>query len=147
MNLLERLQAEKNLTYLFISHDLRAVRHLSDRVAVMYLGKIVELAPVDTLFERAQHPYTRMLLGAAPSVHASHAPFSRAIAVVGDPPSPTNPPSGCRFRTRCPFAFERCTSEVPKLYDVGLAHTSACHLVVESAVGIQGESYVEQTQS
>jgi oligopeptide/dipeptide ABC transporter ATP-binding protein len=147
LKLLQNLKRELKLSMLFLSHDLGVVRHVADRVAVMYLGKIVELAPVDTLFERAQHPYTRMLLGAAPSVHAGHAPFSRAIAVVGDPPSPTNPPSGCRFRTRCPFAFERCTSEVPRLYDVGLAHSSACHLVVENVVEVRGESYVEQTQS
>jgi peptide/nickel transport system ATP-binding protein/oligopeptide transport system ATP-binding protein len=147
LKLLQHLKQELKLSMLFLSHDLGVVRHVADRVAVMYLGKIVELAPVDTLFERAQHPYTRMLLGAAPSVHAGRAPFSRAIAVIGDPPSPTNPPSGCRFRTRCPFAFERCTSEEPRLYDVGVAHRSACHLVVENPVGVHGENHVEQSQS
>jgi oligopeptide/dipeptide ABC transporter ATP-binding protein len=147
LKLLQDLKQELKLSMLFLSHDLGVVRHVADRVAVMYLGKIVELAAVDTLFERAQHPYTRMLLGAAPSVHGERAPFSRAIAIVGDPPSPTNPPSGCRFRTRCPFAFERCTSEVPRLYDVGAGHRSACHLVVEPAAGVNGESDVERIQA
>jgi len=146
LKLLRDLKQELKLSMLFLSHDLGVVRHVADRVAVMYLGKIVELAAVDTLFERAQHPYTRMLLGAAPSMHGDRAPFSRAIPVVGDPPSPTRPPSGCRFRTRCPFVYERCTSEVPKLYDVDIGHRSACHLVLEPAPWVNGASDVERTR-
>jgi oligopeptide transport system ATP-binding protein len=103
------------------------VRHIADRVAVMYLGKIVETAPTDILFDQAQHPYTRMLLSAAPSARA--APQRRGIEVIGDPPPPTNPPSGCRFRTRCPFAFDRCAAEEPALVEVAPYHRSACHLV------------------
>jgi oligopeptide/dipeptide ABC transporter ATP-binding protein len=129
LKLLQELKQELKLAMLFLSHDLGVVRHVADRVAVMYLGKLVELAPVDRLFEHAQHPYTRMLLRAAPSVRIEGTAFSRAIEVVGEPPSPTNPPSGCRFRTRCPFAFARCASEEPALYDVGAGHRSACHLV------------------
>jgi oligopeptide/dipeptide ABC transporter ATP-binding protein len=147
LKLLQELKQELKLSMLLLSHDLGVVRHVADRVAVMYLGKIVELAAVDALFEQAQHPYTRMLLGAAPSVHGDGAPFSRAISVVGDPPSPTNPPSGCRFRTRCPFAFERCTSEEPKLYDVGVGHRSACHLVVEPRPSVNGERDAKPTRA
>jgi oligopeptide/dipeptide ABC transporter ATP-binding protein len=144
LKLLQELKRELKLSMLFLSHDLGVVRHVADRVAVMYLGKIVELAPVDTLFRRAQHPYTRMLLGAAPSVHGGRVPFEEVIPVVGDPPSPTNPPSGCRFRTRCPFAFDRCTSEVPRLYDVGPGHRSACHLTTDAAAGVDGKRMLSE---
>jgi peptide/nickel transport system ATP-binding protein/oligopeptide transport system ATP-binding protein len=131
LKLLQTLKRELKLAMLFLSHDLGVVRHIADRVAVMYLGKIVEMAPVDALFEQAQHPYTRMLLSAAPSARADRASPVRAIEVIGDPPSPTNPPSGCRFRTRCPFAYDRCAVEEPPLYEVGRQHRSACHLVVD----------------
>lgn len=134
LKLLQDLKRELKLSMLFLSHDLGVVRQVADRVAVMYLGKIVELAPVETIFNQAQHPYTRMLLSAAPSGRAGRAPTG-AIEVVGDPPSPTNPPSGCRFRTRCPFAYKRCTSEEPRLYAVGPGHRSACHLVEDGAAG------------
>ena len=145
LKLLQDLKRELKLSMLFLSHDLGVVRHVADRVAVMYLGKIVELAPVDTLFGHAQHPYTRMLLSAAPSVHADRATPSRAIEVVGDPPSPTNPPSGCRFRTRCPFVYKRCTSEEPKLYDVGPGHRSACHLVEDGDLAVNGDRHVSRS--
>jgi oligopeptide/dipeptide ABC transporter ATP-binding protein len=135
LKLLRDLKRELKLSMLFLSHDLGVVRQVADRVAVMYLGKIVELAPVETIFNQAQHPYTRMLLSAAPSVRADRALLKGAIEVVGDPPSPTDPPSGCRFRTRCPFAYKRCTSEEPKLYDVGPGHRSACHLVEDGPPG------------
>jgi peptide/nickel transport system ATP-binding protein len=135
LKLLQDLKRELKLSMLFLSHDLGVVRQVADRVAVMYLGKIVELAPVETIFNQAQHPYTRMLLSAAPSVRAGRALPTGAIEVVGDPPSPTNPPSGCRFRTRCPFAYKRCTSEEPRLYAVGPGHRSACHLVEDGAAG------------
>jgi oligopeptide transport system ATP-binding protein len=127
LNLLQTLKRELKLAMLFLSHDLGVVRHIADRVAVMYLGKIVETAPTDILFDQAQHPYTRMLLSAAPSARA--APQRRGIEVIGDPPPPTNPPSGCRFRTRCPFAFDRCAAEEPALVEVAPYHRSACHLV------------------
>jgi peptide/nickel transport system ATP-binding protein/oligopeptide transport system ATP-binding protein len=127
LNLLQTLKCELKLAMLFLSHDLGVVRHIADRVAVMYLGKIVETAPTDILFDQAQHPYTRMLLSAAPSARA--APQRRGIEVIGDPPPPTNPPSGCRFRTRCPFAFDRCAAEEPALVEVAPYHRSACHLV------------------
>jgi oligopeptide/dipeptide ABC transporter ATP-binding protein len=129
LKLLQTLKRELKLAMLFLSHDLGVVRFIADRVAVMYLGKIVETGPVETLFEQAQHPYTRMLLAAAPSARHEGASPAGAVEVQGDPPSPTNPPSGCRFRTRCPFAFDRCASEEPALYEVGPQHRSACHLV------------------
>jgi oligopeptide/dipeptide ABC transporter ATP-binding protein len=132
LKLLQQLKRELKLAMLFLSHDLGVVRFIADRVAVMYVGKIVEIAPVAELFERPLHPYTRLLLSAAPSarkVATKHAIDEHAIEVIGDPPSPTNPPSGCRFRTRCPFAFDRCAVEEPPLYEAGPDHRHACHLV------------------
>jgi peptide/nickel transport system ATP-binding protein len=128
LELLRQCKQELKLTMLFLSHDLGVVRHIADRVAVMYLGKIVEIAPVATLFGQARHPYTRMLLGAALSVHPGGAAGQPGIEAIGDPPSPIDPPSGCRFRTRCPFAFERCATEEPLLNEVAPSHRSACHL-------------------
>jgi peptide/nickel transport system ATP-binding protein len=127
VNLLSDLQDELGLALLFISHDLAIVEHLTHRVAVMYLGKIVELAERATLFARSHHPYTRALLSAVP-VPDPDAQRQRII-LTGDVPSPINPPSGCRFHTRCPFAFDRCLVEEPLLRPVGEAgHLSACHL-------------------
>ena len=126
INLLEDLQAKFGLTYLFIAHDLSVVEHISDRVAVMYLGRIVELTDRRTLFARSHHPYTRALLSAVP-VPDPDAPRNRMI-LTGDVPSPINPPSGCRFHTRCPFAFDRCRTEEPQLRSVGTGHQTACHL-------------------
>jgi peptide/nickel transport system ATP-binding protein len=127
VNLLADLQAELGLTLLFISHDLAIVEHLTHRVAVMYLGKIVELADRQALFARSHHPYTRALLSAVP-VPDPTAKRQRII-LTGDVPSPIHPPSGCRFHTRCPFAFERCRTEEPALRPVdGGGHLSACHL-------------------
>lgn len=126
INLLADLQAELGLTLLFISHDLAIVEHLTHRVAVMYLGKIVELADRKTLFGSSHHPYTRALLSAVP-VPDPTAKRQRII-LTGDVPSPINPPSGCRFHTRCPFAFDRCRTEEPVLRSVGAGHQSACHL-------------------
>ena len=125
LNLLKQLKTELKLSMLFLSHDLGVVRFIADRVAVMYLGKIVEIGPVESLFAGPRHPYTRVLLSAAPSVHRAGA---TAIDVIGEPPQPTDPPSGCRFRTRCPFAFERCGSEEPKLRIGAPGHLFACHL-------------------
>ena len=126
INLLVDLQDELGLALLFISHDLATVEHLTHRVAVMYLGKIVELCDRKTLFSRSHHPYTRALLSAVP-VPDPLAPRNRMI-LTGDVPSPINPPSGCRFHTRCPYAFDRCRTEEPNLRSVGAGHTSACHL-------------------
>ena len=125
LQLLERLRDERGLAYLFISHDLGVVRHISDAVAVMYLGVFVERAPTAALYERPLHPYTRALLAAAPVANPK---LRRTRAPLpGDPPSPLNPPSGCRFRTRCPFATERCATEVPTLRQLELGHWVACH--------------------
>ncbi len=127
VNLLSDLQDELGLALLFISHDLAIVEHLTHRVAVMYLGKIVELADRSTLFASSHHPYTRALLSAVP-VPDPTAQRQRII-LTGDVPSPINPPSGCRFHTRCPFVFDRCRSEEPVLRPVGEpGHLSACHL-------------------
>jgi peptide/nickel transport system ATP-binding protein len=126
INLLADLQDELGLALLFISHDLATVEHLTHRVAVMYLGKIVELADRRTLFAESHHPYTRALLSAVP-VPDPTAKRQRII-LTGDVPSPINPPSGCRFHTRCPFVFDRCRVEEPLLREVGAGHVSACHL-------------------
>jgi oligopeptide/dipeptide ABC transporter ATP-binding protein len=116
LNLLADLRNEKGLAYLFITHDLRVVRHLSTRVAVMYLGQIVEIGATDELFESPAHPYTRALLSAVPSL--TREPRIAAARARGDVPSPTNPPSGCHFHTRCPEAFEPCAKEKPPLFSI-----------------------------
>ncbi|MGD0432027.1 MAG: oligopeptide/dipeptide ABC transporter ATP-binding protein [Acetobacteraceae bacterium] len=135
INLLVDLQDELGLALLFISHDLATVEHLTHRVAVMYLGKIVEICDRRTLFSASHHPYTRALLSAVP-VPDPTAKRQRII-LTGDVPSPINPPSGCRFHTRCPFAFDRCRVEEPVLRNVGSAHQSACHLTHEPGAGIE----------
>ena len=127
LNLLQDLQEEMGLTYLFISHDLSVVKHLSNRIAVMYLGKIVELASSDDLFANQAHPYTQALLSAIPIPSIDAKP--KRILLQGDVPSPKNPPSGCRFHTRCPYATDRCRPEEPQLHDIGGGHLAACHLV------------------
>ncbi len=127
INLLTRLQREFGLTYLFISHDLRVVRHVADRVAVMYLGRIVEIADKATLYKSPQHPYTKALLSAVPA-HRPGAVRTRT-EVVGEVASARNVPSGCRYHPRCPYAMEICKTQDPELYDLGGSHRSACHLV------------------
>jgi peptide/nickel transport system ATP-binding protein len=125
LNLFMKLRAELDLTYLFISHDLGVVEHLSDRVVIMYLGRVVEQAPSEEVFARANHPYTASLLASVPRIEAR----KRAFAVVqGEIPSPLNPPSGCHFHPRCPHATARCSVEVPKLREIAPGHFSACHL-------------------
>ena len=128
VNLLSDLQDKLGLALLFISHDLAIVEHLTHRVAVMYLGKIVEMADRRALFATPHHPYTRALLSAVPVPDPTIK--RQRIILKGDVPSPINPPSGCRFHTRCPFVFDRCRSEEPLLRDVGLGRKSACHLDV-----------------
>jgi len=126
VNLLSDLQDELGLALLFISHDLAIVEHLTHRVAVMYLGKIVEVADRRTLFAESHHPYTQALLSAVPVPDPTIK--RQRMILTGDVPSPINPPSGCRFHTRCPFAFDRCRTEEPALKAVGDGHMSACHL-------------------
>ena len=128
VNLLEDLQERLDLTYLFIAHDLSMVRHICKRVAVMYLGVIMELAERDELYENPQHPYTQALLSAVPIPHPRTARQRQRIVLEGDVPSPINPPSGCRFHTRCPIAAEICSEERPVWRDLGGEHFVACHL-------------------
>jgi peptide/nickel transport system ATP-binding protein len=125
LNLFMRLRRELDLTYLFISHDLGVVEHLSDRVVIMYLGRVVEEADTETVFRRPNHPYTRSLLDSVPRIENRKRAFS---VVKGEIPSPLNPPPGCHFHPRCPLAMERCRVEVPKLREIAPGQRSACHL-------------------
>ena len=125
LNLFIKLRDELDLTYLFISHDLGVVRHLADRVVIMYLGRIVEAAPADAVFSQANHPYTQALLASAPKLEVRKLEF---FAVKGEIPSPLHPPPGCHFHPRCPHAMPRCAVEIPALKEVAPGHVSACHL-------------------
>lgn len=127
VNMFEDLQDQYGLTYLFIAHDLSVVKHISDRIGVMYLGKLVELADSYELTFHSVHPYTRSLISAIPVADPKTARESRRIVLEGDVPSPLNPPSGCRFRTRCPYADEQCAAEEPKWREVSGGHYAACH--------------------
>lgn len=127
VNLLIKLQRENDLTYLFISHDLSMVRHISDRVGVMYLGSLVELATSRDIFERQLHPYTKALLSAIPSADPDAEKTRKRVPLEGEVPSPVNPPSGCRFRNRCIHATELCAKEVPVLTEVEPGRFTACH--------------------
>jgi oligopeptide/dipeptide ABC transporter ATP-binding protein len=130
LNLLEELQDQMNLTYMFISHDLSVVEHICDRVAIMYLGQLVEVGTVAQIYDTPQHPYTQALLSAIPQVDESAR--RERIILEGDIPSPVNPPQGCHFRTRCPYVSEECTN-VPEMIDCGDGHTAACHLLKNKA--------------
>lgn len=129
VNMLEDLQKEFGLTYLFIAHDLSMVKHISDRIGVMYLGKLVELSDSKELYDKPMHPYTQALLSAIPIPDPVATHSKQRIVLEGDVPSPINPPSGCRFRTRCGYAYDRCAKEEPILQDMGGGHMVACHLM------------------
>ena len=135
LHLLRTLQSERGLSYLFVSHDLSVIRQIADRVAVMYLGQIVEIAETEELFRNPRHPYTQALLSAVPAVDRQE---RRRIMLAGDPPSPANPPSGCRFRTRCPQAREECAESRPPLSPQGAPdHSAACFFPVSGIGGLQ----------
>lgn len=127
VNMFEDLQNDMGLTYLFIAHDLSVVKHISNRIGVMYLGKMVELADSNELIFHSVHPYTRSLISAIPIADPKTARENKRIVLEGDVPSPLNPPSGCRFRTRCPYATKQCAEEVPKWREVSKGHYAACH--------------------
>jgi oligopeptide/dipeptide ABC transporter ATP-binding protein len=128
VNLLQDLQAELGLTYLFIAHDLSVVKHISDRVAVMYLGKIVEIAEKRTIYAAPQHPYTQALIAAVPVLHPQDRGRGRRTRLAGDIPSALNPPAGCRFHTRCPHVMPICRTQEPLLRATAAGHKVACHL-------------------
>lgn len=132
LNILANLQRQRALTLLFITHDLSVLRQISDRTVVLYLGRIMEIAPTETLFQNPAHPYTAALISSAPSVR--HRGRVRQL-LSGEMPSPMNPPSGCPFRTRCPLAFDKCAQVVPPLREIGAGRRSACHLEPQSNMG------------
>jgi len=127
INLLEDLQEKLGLTYLFIAHDLSVVKHISDRIAVMYLGKIVEMAKTESFFNNTLHPYSKALLSSVPIPDMTTK--RERIILQGDVPSPSNPPKGCRFHTRCKYAMDICRKIEPRLLDTGSDHFAACHLI------------------
>ena len=131
INLLKDLQEDLGLTYLFISHDLSVVKFISDSVAVMYLGEIVEMGSKEQIFDNFVHPYTEALLSAAPSFDPRKRNNNKRIILQGDLPSPSNPPSGCRFHTRCPYATEKCSQEVPQTVEVENGHSVKCHYAMD----------------
>jgi len=127
INMFEELQENLGLTYLFIAHDLSVVKHISDRIGVMYLGKLVEIAEANELTFHSAHPYTKSLVSAIPIADPKISRSKTRIVLEGDVPSPVNPPSGCRFRTRCPYATEQCAKQEPELREIGNGHFAACH--------------------
>lgn len=127
LNLFEQLRTELSLSYLFISHDLALVKQVSDRVAVMHLGQLCEIGPAETLYREPLHPYTVALLASIPELDTTTARQRKALSIKGEPPSPISPPSGCRFRTRCPRAVQRCAEEAPVLRELTPGHSVACH--------------------
>lgn len=153
MNLMDELQEQKNLTYLFISHDLRAVRHVSDRVAVMYLGKIVEIADGPDIYAEPLHPYSRALISAVPVPDPEIEAKRERIILTGDVPSPINPPSGCHFHTRCPYAIDDCKRIEPELVEIKPRHYAACIRIspenpdIEANAGPAAPISSEQTEA
>lgn len=131
INMFDELQDQMGLTYLFIAHDLLVVRHISDRIAVMYLGKLVEMADAKEIYDHPLHPYSKSLMSAVPLPDPKLARENKRIVLTGDIPSPLNAPSGCPFRTRCPFATEHCAEEMPQLKEEAPGHFVACHNVAE----------------
>jgi oligopeptide transport system ATP-binding protein len=146
VNLLEELQREFGLTYLFISHDLSMVRHIADRVAVMYLGKMVELAPRDALYETPKHPYTRALLSAVPEPDPRIEDTTKHIILKGDVPSPANPPKGCNFCTRCPEVMDICREIDPETREIAPGHVVACHLYAETTEKTAGKTAAPEAE-
>ena len=140
LNLMKRLQASHGLTYVVISHDLAVVKYMAERIGVMYLGKLVELGSAQNIYERAAHPYTAGLIATIPVPKPSLERAKKGAAIKGELPSPVNPPSGCRFRTRCPFAQERCAAEEPKLRSFGPGHVAACHFPLQSPSGADADT-------
>jgi len=146
LNLFERLRAELGLSYLFIAHDLALVKQVSDRVAVMYLGKLCEVGPAESIYREPLHPYTWALLQSIPSPDPMAPKIITSAAVSGEPPSPIHPPSGCRFRTRCPRAQERCALEEPQMRPLGEGHSVACHFPLRAADGTQAPAVTAQAE-
>lgn len=131
INMFEDLQQELGLTYLFIAHDLAVVKHISNRIGVMYLGKLVELTDSETLYSNPLHPYTKSLLSAIPVPDPKSSREKQRIVLEGDIPSPLHPPTGCRFRTRCPYAVPECAEAVPEMKEYEPGHFAACHRIQE----------------
>src|SRR5487761_132361 len=140
LNLMKRLQASHGLTYVVISHDLAVVKYMADRIGVMYLGKMVEIGSGDDIYQRAAHPYTAGLIATIPVPEPSHERAKAGAAIKGELPSPVNPPSGCRFRTRCPFAQELCAAQEPPLRSFGPGHVAACHFPLQTAYGTDADT-------
>jgi peptide/nickel transport system ATP-binding protein len=147
LNLMKRLQASHGLTYVVISHDLAVVKYMADRIGVMYLGKMVELGSGQDIYERPAHPYTAGLIATIPVPKPSAERAKQGVAIKGELPSPVNPPSGCRFRTRCQYAQERCTFEEPQLRSFGPGHVAACHFPLQSAYGADADVHAMTSTS